>query len=209
MALVNVVLPEIHEEPASAARRYIREAERRINQFQITCRAPAFVPSNYLGAYQVLSALSDSTDLRGRQFCEWGSGFGVVAGLAAMLEFDSCGIEAEGVLVDEARLLADDFGLAVEFVHGSFIPRGGERRVHTHGNFSWLTTEGDYAYDELGLDLEDMDLVFAYPWPDEEAITEELFERYAGVGALLATYHGGEDFRVQRKVAQRRNRKSR
>jgi hypothetical protein len=49
-----------------------------------------------------------------------------------------------------------------------------------------------------------MDVVFAYPWPDEESVTGELFDRYAGAGALLVTYHGGDDFRLRRKAARRR-----
>jgi hypothetical protein len=48
--------------------------------------------------------------------------------------------------------------------------------------------------------------VFAYPWPDEEAVTGELFERYAGTGAVLATYHGRDEFRVRRKVGRRTRR---
>jgi hypothetical protein len=141
--------------------------------------------------------------LRGRQFCEWGSGFGVVTCLAAMLDFEACGIEIERLLVDQARSLADDFGLSVEFVQGSFVPPGGEDRVHAGGVYSWLTTDGDYAYDDLELSPSDMDLIFAYPWPDEEAVTGELFERYAGIGALLVTYHGGSDFRIRRKRGRR------
>jgi hypothetical protein len=188
-------------------RRFIREADRRIAQFQIDCLVPAFVPSSYAAAYGVLRWLSDSTLARGRRFCEWGSGFGVVASLASMLDFESCGIEVEGSLVSEANRLAEDFGLSVEFVHGSFIPRGAEDRVHASGSYSWLTTEATYAYDDLGLDAADMDVVFAYPWPDEEGLTRELFERYAGIGAILATYHGCEEFRLQRKVGRRNRRK--
>ena len=42
--------------------------------------------------------------------------------LAAMLEFMVCGIEIDQDLVDASRRLADDYGLTVEFVQGSFIP---------------------------------------------------------------------------------------
>lgn len=189
------------------ARRFLGEAEARIDRFQSECRVPAFVPCDYSAAFAVLATLSENALARGRRFCEWGSGFGVVVGLAAMLDFDACGIEIEGSLVEEARQLAADFDLPVEFVQGSFVPRGAEDRVHASGTYSWLTTEGDYAYDDLDLEIGDLDVVFAYPWPDEEAVVCDLFERYAGVGAILATYHGSAEFRLKRKVGRKKRRK--
>ena len=53
--------------------------------------------------------------------------------------------------------------------------------------------------DQHGLALHDFSIIFAYPWPDEEHLTETLFEHYAAPDALLVTYHGGEDFRLRRK----------
>src|SRR6266571_5425895 len=122
-------------------RSFLREAERRIDRFQLTCQIPAFVPSEFEFAYNVLQALASAAPTFGRLFCEWGSGFGVVSCLAAMLEFDACGIEIEESLVDAARRLADDFGLPVEFTRGSFIPQGGEALADTSGDFAWLTTD--------------------------------------------------------------------
>ena len=58
-----------------------------------------------------------------------------------------------------------------------------------------------------GLTPDDLDVVYAYPWPDEEAVTAELFERYAGTGAILLTYHGGDGIRARRKVDKRRRRR--
>lgn len=203
MPLTDLDLP-LSDDPVPAdVCRFIEEAEARIDQFQSGCRVPGFVPSNYTAAYGILRALSETTLLRGRQFCEWGSGFGVVACLAAMLDFEVCGIEVERLLVDQARSLADDFGLSIEFVQGSFVPPGAEDRIHAAGFYSWLTTEGDYAYEDLELNLSDMDLVYAYPWPDEEGITGELFERYGGIDSVLVTFHGGSDFRLRRKRGKR------
>ncbi|VTU02191.1 Uncharacterized protein OS=Planctomyces maris DSM 8797 GN=PM8797T_25016 PE=4 SV=1 [Gemmataceae bacterium] len=184
--------------------RFLAEADRRIERFHEDCRVPGFVASDYALAYRFLRDLAAGTEARGRRFCEWGSGLGVVACLAAMLDFDACGIEIEPDLVDEARRLADDFELPVEFVCGSFVPRGAEKRVCSAGTYSWFTTDGDHAYDDLGLDPDDMDVVFAYPWPDEEAVTADLFEWYAGPGAVLATYHGTDGIRFRRKAAGRR-----
>jgi SAM-dependent methyltransferase len=188
-------------------RRFIREADRRIDEFQARGRVTGFVASDYEGVYHVLRALAESPLARGNRFCEWGSGFGAVACLAAMLGFDASGIEVEGELVGEARRLAEDFELPVEFAHGSFVPRGAEGRVYAGGEYAWLTTEADYAYEELGLDPDDFDVVFCYPWPDEEGVTAELFDRYAGDGAILVTFHGGDDFRLRRKTARRARRR--
>ncbi len=189
-------------------RSLLREADRRIGRFLFRGRIPAFVPSDYEGAYRVLRGLVGSTALRGSRFCEWGSGFGVVTCLAAEVGLDACGIEAEAELVDQARRLAEDFGLDAEFAHGSFIPPGAEDRVHSIGHYSWLTTEADYAYEELGLEVADLDVVFAYPWPDEESLTAQLFDEYAGPGAILVTYHGGDGFRVRRKLRRKSSRRS-
>jgi len=167
-------------------RALLREATKRIRRFQRAHRIPAFVSSDYQGAYHTLRALTKGDLLAGHQFCEWGSGFGVVACLAAMLDFDACGIEIEGELVDAAQQLADDFGLPVEFIRGSFIPKGGDPYRDTTEEFAW------------GPD--DFDVIFAYPWPDEEQLTENFFELHAAVGAVLVTYHESGDFRLRRKT---------
>lgn len=205
MPLVDVPL-----EPGDAAvpgdvRRFLREAERRIEAFQHDSRVPGFVPCDFERAYGFLNALAALDAAPGKLFCEWGSGFGVVACLAAMLGYDAVGIEINRDLVDAARLLADDFGVPVEFMHGSFIPAG--ETIDAGGGFSWLETESAPADVELG--PEDFDVIFAYPWPDEEASTEALFERCAAAGALLASYHGGADFRLHRKIARKPRKLSR
>jgi hypothetical protein len=207
MPLRTIDLPPSEEPIPTDVARFLCEADRRIDHFLDACRVPGFVPSDYSAAYRILRSMSESGLARGRQFCEWGSGFGVIACLAAMLDFDSCGVEVESVLVEEARKLADDFELPVEFAAGSYVPRGAEERIHRTGSYSWFSTEGDYAYEELGLDPVDMDVVFAYPWPDEEPVTIDLFQRYCGSGAILITFHGGDDFRVRRNRKQMKRRR--
>ena len=81
-----------------------------------------FVPSGFATVYQSLRAIVEAELAPGNSFCEWGSGFGVVASLAAMLNFRSYGIEIEKDLIDASKRLTGDFALSVEFVHGSFIP---------------------------------------------------------------------------------------
>ncbi len=114
----------------------------------------------------------------------------------------------ERVLVDASKRLADDFGLPVDFVRGSFIPPGGEAYANEacdndNAGFRRLFADADSAYRELGIDPEEFDLVFAYPWPNEEHAIENLFARYAAKGALLLTYRQFDSVRLRRKVGER------
>ena len=181
---------------------FIREAGRRVERFQRSSPVPGFVASDFAGAYRRLRSVAATVPTPGRLFCEWGSGFGVVAGLAALLEFDAYGIEAEGALVEAARGLAADFGLDATFAHGSFIPATC-RPARRPGAHSWLRTEPGGAYEELGLGPEDFGVVYAYPWPDEEEFTAALFRGHSARGAVLVSHHGGEDFRLRRNAGRR------
>ena len=189
---------------------FLHEADLRVSQFvrNSPIRVTGFVPSDFVTVYHALRAITEANLARGTSLCEWGSGFGVVASLAAMLEVNAYGIEIERGLVDASRKLADDFGLPVEFVHGSYVPSGAEAYVeetyadNNAESFS-LVADADDAYDELGLDPDDFDVVFAYPWPGEECLIEGLFEKYAAEEALLLTYNQYNSVRLQRKVGER------
>ena len=189
--------------------RFLKEATQRIEAFQRESRVHGFVPTNPDIAYRVLRAVADARIARGKLFCEWGSGFGVVACLAAMLDFDAVGIEIEDELVDAAEKLAGDFSVPVEFVRGSFLPEGALVYADVADDgFAWLKPE-EASRDDGGFEPDDFDVIFAYPWPDEEDVTTILFERYAAVGALLVTYHSSDDFRVRRKVAEQGRKRKR
>ena len=188
---------------------FLREADLRVSQFvrNSPVRVTGFVPSDFVTVYHSLRAITEANLASGPSLCEWGSGFGVVASLAAMLEFKVCGIEIERGLVNASRRLADDFRLPVEFVHGSFVPSGAEADVEeayaaSSTEYFWLVTDADDAYDELGLGPHDFDVVFAYPWPGEECLIEGLFEKYAAEEALLLTYTQYNSVRLQRKVGE-------
>jgi len=181
---------------------FLDEAGRRVERFRWERSPPAFVPSDFPAAYAGLRALEEANAASGRSFCEWGSGFGVAACLAAFLGFDACGIEAEAELVEAARRLADDFGLPVQFARGNFIPAGSVARPD--GRFAWLETGGPCGHAALGLDPDDFDVIYAYPWPDEEDLTARLFQRHARAGAVLATYHGGDGLRFRKKTGKAR-----
>jgi hypothetical protein len=199
MPLRNVPRPGPVGPIPSDIRAFLREADRRICRYYRRYRSSAFCPSNFRGAYGILQHRAAQAETAGTLFCEWGSGFGVVTCLAALLEFDAFGIEVDSNLVRASRRLAADFDLPVEFAQGSFIPAGDRKLMQAAGSFAWLTTTAAPAHEELGLATEDFGIIFAYPWPDEERALGQLFERHAGAGALLVTHHGGEDFRLCRK----------
>lgn len=189
--------------------RFLREADMRVSQFleNNPRRASSFIPSDFKTVYHALQAITDENLAPGDMMCEWGSGFGVVASLASMLEYTACGIEVDQDLVDAARRLADDFGLPVEFALGSFIPSGAEliaeeAYVENNAEYSWLITDAEDGYDELQCSLEDFDLVFSYPWPGEDYLIANLFEKHAAEGALLLTYDYPETMRLRRKVSE-------
>jgi hypothetical protein len=202
MPLADVPLDLHDAEMPDDVRRFLAEAWRRIDAFQQETRVPGFVASNLEQAYRVLRAVADQRLNPGGLFCEWGSGFGVIACLAAMLDFDAVGIEIEEELVAAARDLAADFNVPVEFIHGSFIPSGSNVHSERGLGFAWLKDEeGDP--EQIGFGPDDFDVIFAYPWPDEEDIAAILFERYAAPGALLVSFHGGDTFQVRRKVGKK------
>src|SRR5262249_25661965 len=92
-------------------RAFLREARKRSSRLQRRGRHPAFVPSDYAGAYSVLAGLAAAGLAPGNLLCEWGCGLGAIACLAALLDYDACGLEVEADLVGAARRLAADFEL--------------------------------------------------------------------------------------------------
>src|SRR4051812_3621329 len=124
MPLRNVPRPGPVGPIPTDIRAFLREADRRIRRCYRRYRNPAFCPCNFGGAYGILQHLAAQAETAGTLFCEWGSGFGVVTCLAALLEFDAYGIEADSNLVRASRRLAADFELPVVFAKGSFIPAG-------------------------------------------------------------------------------------
>lgn len=182
----------------------IDDANERVERFLHERRAteaiPSFVISDFMMVDRALSAVVEAGLAPGPMFCEWGAGFAVVAGLAALHGLESYAIEIHRDLVDQAERLMRDHDLEVTIAQGSLVPEGGDTIVDAMAQQAWLATNERPAYDEMGLDLDDFDLVFAYPWPGEEELVEALFDAFAAEGALLLTYHGMNEIKLQRKV---------
>ncbi|MGE3172123.1 MAG: hypothetical protein AB7O97_05805 [Planctomycetota bacterium] len=159
---------------------------------------PGFVPSDYEAVHAALAALRAVRGEAGR-FCEWGSGFGVVAGLAAQLGYDAHGIEIDAELVGASRELLRAHGLDVEIAHGTFVPPefvDADRWIDLE---SPTVAHGDDAYAELGLDLDDFGVVFAYPWPGEEELFHRMFDRFGDAGAVLLLWTRSDGVRAFRR----------
>ena len=189
-------------------RTMLDDADDRIERFHFDHRdapLPGFVPCDFVAVRGAIGQIAERGLTPGQRFVEWGSGLGVATCLASLAEFDAVGIEIEPDLVAAAEAFADDHGVEVEFALGSYVPEGGDELLDDHAadldrEVTWLKTYGASAYESLGLDPDDFDLVFAYPWPGEEGVIFDLFAEYAAVGALLLTYHGEDGVLLQRKV---------
>ncbi len=163
------------------------------------------VPENFVNCDfrlvdQSLTWMEQTHLLQGRRFCELGSGFGVAAMLASLRGMESVGIEIESDLVDASCDLAETLGLPAKFYCGSFVPRNLSEVFELGREVEHVETHEGEAYQEMGLDLDDFDLFFAFPWPGEEYFFETVFEAGAAVHSLLLTYRGRDGMHLVRKT---------
>lgn len=193
--------PEPVALPASV-QRLLAEADDRIDRLRRTDRAAmgSFVPADYALVWAGLVAIREGRLAPDSGFVEWGSGLGVVACMAAMLGCDAAGIECEPALVEQAVDLAEAHGLEVPFACGSFVAEGLDHLADVSDDLATLATGLADGHAELDLDAADAAIVYAYPWPGEEAVVEAVFEAAAATGALLFTYRSTGDLVLQRKV---------
>jgi hypothetical protein len=153
-----------------------------------------FIPCDHAGAYLALRKLRD----RASTFVEFGSASGVVTIIADLLGYEAVGIELEPWLVERSLDIAERFHSGATFVEGSFVPLEFQDDVVDLSPDFHTPTVGACAYEELGIGLDDFDLVFAYPWPGEEDWLREILRRFARPETLLLTYDVAEGFRVGR-----------
>ncbi len=199
LTLLDVEWPSVPLPSSIAA--FLADADARIDRFfdaRKAARKVGFYPSDYPLAFGVLDKLRRIDD-QGRSFCEWGSGFGVIAGLASALGYEATGIEIDRELVRASRDLLETHGLDVDILEGSFIPQEYADRAYVSHNETRTDLHGAGAIDEVDVEIDDFDVIFAFPWPDEEPMFLDLFARYAATGTILVTYHSLEEFRVYRK----------
>jgi predicted O-methyltransferase YrrM len=201
-------LSEIEVQPSAApplppvVAAFLSDAGARIDAFfdlWTKARNLGFFPSDYEPVYAVLKALRESNP-EATRLCEWGSGFGVVAGLGALLGYEACGIEIDRRCVTASRSLLKDHGLDVTILEGSFVPEEFAEKQEPNADGTGTVLCGPGAIDEVDVEIDNFDLIFAFPWPDEQEMYYDLFARYAAVGAILVTYSALEGIRVQRKV---------
>jgi hypothetical protein len=173
--------------------------------------APRFVPSVPERVFAVLEEVTTRKLPPTRVFCEWGSGFGTATCLAALLGYEAYGLEIDEELVRLSRAIARRLGIRVTMLCTSLFPAGYEASagvdgaalvtpasVSTHHNTD--KARGPLRYDGMAIAIADIGVFFAYPWPEERALMQELFETVARAGALLVVYHTDTDIRVFRKV---------
>ena len=188
---------------------FINEADRRCEAFydqQLNRRFPRYVPSEPAQVYAALRHVTNEGLAGGDIFVEWGSGFGVATGLAALLDYQAYGIEIEPALVQQAESLLADQGLHAEFLPVSYIPDGfisyealsGHDLVRDESFGHAL--DGPPGYEGMAFDIEEVDLFFVYPWPGEQAMMLKLFDAVAGEGAILIAYYGDRDICLYRKL---------
>ncbi len=174
------------------------EARRRSDEFfdaGLGRRYPRYQPSDPSLVYAAMANLRSSGQLRGDVFCEWGCGIGVATCLASLIGFEAYGIEIEPELADRATCLAEDLGIPIEILNTSYLPDGYEQSDGVGGEDLVVPDETasyggaiDSAATYPGLDAEDVDLFFVYPWPGQEQLMLSLFTALASEGAVLLMY---------------------
>jgi hypothetical protein len=160
-----------------------------------------YVACDFEYVWHGLQALHRTGLAPGKNFVEWGCGFGVVSGLAWLSGFSAVGIEAESFLVDEGRKLLKRHRIEAELWHGNFLPTHAESIADLQADHPCLHHPVASAYEENDGELSDFAVVFAYPWPGEEHFQREVFLNYAAEGTLLFMFRGPYQIELHRKEA--------
>lgn len=159
-----------------------------------------YVACDFRDVWRAMHAVTEANISIGNTFLEWGSGFGVVTGLASHLGWDAVGIEAEPFLVEQSKRFLRKTGLSGQIACGNFLPPGADRLAKKQANHASLFHDIPSAYAELDLQWDDFALVFVYPWPGEHHFLKEVFRVYAQENALLLLFLGPYEIELYRKT---------
>jgi len=164
---------------------------------------PAFegyVSADYEAVYKSLVKYRD----RRLMFLEWGAGLGVATIMADKMGFDAFGIEIEQTLVDHACAMAERFESRARFACCSFIPDNYEESARDGEEFQRTVCDAASGYDELGFELQDFNIIYAYPWPEEHLVFRSIVRRCGAPQALLICFDAREGIRTTRFGKQKR-----
>ncbi len=160
------------------------EADELWERSQIADGFHAYVSADYDAVFRSLVRLRGQAGT----FLEWGSGLGVVTIMASRLGFEAYGIENEPELVDHAYAFGERYASAARFACGNFFP----------SEFEWNPGKGETevrtalrsaaAYERMGRKLSDFDLVYAYPWPEEHQLYQNVMRECGRPNSLFLTY---------------------
>jgi len=165
---------------------------------------PQYIECDFDYVARALAACVDQELTDGNLFCEWGCGFGIVTGAAALLGLDAIGIEAEEFLCEQARLLLNSNQVRAEIWQGNFLPTGSGELAEEDDPLVSLTHKIPAAYQTHDMLLSDFALVFVYPWPGEEHFLRAVFDRFARPGALMLQFRGPYHVELFRKASRSR-----
>lgn len=194
-----------------AVRHLVEAADKRFDAFyaqQLNKRYPRYIASEPAQAYAALKWVTDRGLPPGERFIEWGSGFGVATGMAALLGYEASGIELRAGLVAIARELLASQSIEADFLCTSYIPDGYIEYETASGSdlvpddsFGRHLEDGPVYQDgELEIDISEVDLFYAYPWPGEQEMMLKLFDAVAEADAILVAYYGHREICIYRKL---------
>ncbi|PXA04530.1 hypothetical protein DDZ13_04965 [Coraliomargarita sinensis] len=207
---------EIDYEPSELpltgkVRALVDAAEKRFEAFyaqKLNKRYPRYIASEPAQVYAALRWVSERGLTPGEKFIEWGSGFGIATGMAALLDYEATGIELREGLVDIARELMAGQSIDAEFICTSYIPEGyleydiaGGSDIVPDDSFGHQLEAGPVYQDVYHeIDIAEVDLFYVYPWPGEQEMMLKLFDAVAGVDAILIAYFGDREICIYRKL---------
>jgi hypothetical protein len=212
---IELSLPTPPYSAPEAVAQWTAESDRRIDEFfhsERNRKLPKYLPSDPELLHAVLQSITEDDLPLGRVFCEWGSGFGVGTGIAALLGYEAWGIELEDELVGIAEKLADDMGVDANFLATSYLPEGYESAEGVGGEIlirdavfshpdDTAGRVGEIGYEGMDRELSEVDVFYVYPWPYQQEFMHQLFDALAVEGAILITYLGSGEISVWRKIA--------